>query len=661
MGVTLFRFQLAFFVLTVAFAEEIVNVSDEEYNAMPTLFYMDDYDVCMSLKEKALYCSVTVQLSPSSSTNVTIWNIIHKVSSNPRNYRHDRLRHKICVATTCPTILKNYSSLRTNYDLLRDEISECYNSKYNHLHLTGVVTQMYCETDKTGRPIDNWDIAVAAFLVGSVAFLIFATFYEGLARYKSVEEYNAITSTTFGSIVSCFSIVKNWKRLGGKITNLEVKPLKCMNTIKFYNIIAVVLSHSIILTFTIPLVNPRFLETASEKPFFMFVMNGTVIIQTYFLIAGWLLSYNFLLLMERQQKVKLLYVVFAFINRYIRLTPCLALVIAFNTTWMHHLGNGPLWHDVVESEYQNCRKNWWVNLLYINNYYDFEHICMLQTWYLGADTQLFILSLLIMTLIWKFKQFCKPILGISLVIGFVVPGLINYIYDYDIIVRYYPEPLTRLMWPSDEFRFMYVPGHTNIGGCIIGMIFGYIYYKHKNHFFFNKKSTIVLWWIVILGIPLTVIFIAYPFYQSDEYSRTGAAIYNSLSRNMFAFAFALAIFGATQKIGWFLRSCVVWPPLQILGRLSYCIYLIHFPLVRIRIGLGRTPAYITVYYLILTTIVDFTIACIFGLLLCLFVEMPTSALQKMMMPQMKNKRNQLEERKITNISVISNNHQMSKV
>ncbi|KAF5301330.1 hypothetical protein FQA39_LY10728 [Lamprigera yunnana] len=310
---------------------------DEEYNAMPTLFYMDDYDVCMSLKEKALYCSVTVQLSPLTSPNVTIWNIIHKVSSNPRNYRHDRLRHKICVATTCPSILKNYSSLRTNYDLLRDEISECYNSKYNHLHLTGVVTQMYCETDKTGRPIDNWDIAVAS-------------------------------------------------------------------------------------------------------------------------------------------------------------TPCLALVIAFNTTWMHHLRNGPLWHDVVESEYQNCRKNWW--------------------------------------------------------------------------------------------------------------------------------STIVLWWIVILGIPLTVIFIAYPFYQSDEYSRTGAAIYNSLSRNMFAFALALAIFGATQKIGWFLRSCVVWP---------------------------------------LTTVVDFTIACIFGLLLCLFVEMPTSALQKMMMPQMKNKRNQLEERKITNISVISNNHQMSKV
>lgn len=66
-----------------------------------------------------------------------------------------------------------------------------------------------------------------------------------------------------------------------------------------------------------------------------------------------------------------------------RLTPTVAAMIAFETTWFVHMGRGPNWDFGVAEEYRNCRKNWWTNLLYINNYIDnnnmvniyFEYIC----------------------------------------------------------------------------------------------------------------------------------------------------------------------------------------------------------------------------------------------------------------------------------------------
>ncbi|KAF5307205.1 hypothetical protein FQR65_LT00721 [Abscondita terminalis] len=653
-----------FFAIILVISETIANetmaLTDEEYNSMPPLFHVDDYDRCMSLGKKALYCAITVQLKPLGSNNSTIWHIIEKISNNPKNFRHDRLRHMICVPTFCPFLSTNSTLLKNNQRILKERLSECYSQKYTNLDLSGTIAQIQCTTTEPRYAVDEWDIFVAA-LFGAILLLIaIASFYEGLARYKSKEKYDAITSTRFGSIISCFSIVKNWKRLSGKTTNVDLKPLKCMNGVRSFNIIAVVLSHTYILTFAVPTINPTFLETVTEKPFYMIVLNGTVVIQTYFLIAGWLLSYNFFVLIEKEKSVKIHYVILAFLNRYIRLTPCLALVIAFNTSWLYHLGSGPFWDKMAGDEYRNCRKNWWTNLLYINNYYDFRHTCLLQTWYLGADTQLFLLSLIIMTIIWKFKKYLKTILGVCLAIGFIIPGLINYVYSYDIIVRYYPEPLYRLMLDVVEFRLMYVTAHTNIGGYVVGMIFGYIYYKYKDYNFFTRKSYLVAWWFIVFALPLAIIFAAYPFYQDYfQYSRAGAAIYTAISRNLFAFCIAMGIFGGTQKIGWFLRSCVVWAPFQILGRLTYCVYLVHLSLIRIRVGLGRAPNHITVYYLLLNTLLDLFVAYIFGLFLCLFVEMPTSALQKLMVPQAKIKN--FNKEKITNIAVITNDVQVSKM
>lgn len=33
-----------------------------------------------------------------------------------------------------------------------------------------------------------------------------------------------------------------------------------------------------------------------------------------------------------------------------------------------HLANGPLWKHMMVQESENCRENWWTNIMFINNY-----------------------------------------------------------------------------------------------------------------------------------------------------------------------------------------------------------------------------------------------------------------------------------------------------
>lgn len=61
-------------------------------------------------------------------------------------------------------------------------------------------------------------------------------------------------------------------------------------------------------------------------------------------------------------------VALVYLHRYLRLTPLLAVTILFSTSVLQFFGNGPLWPDVVGYFAQQCKRNWWKTLLYIQNY-----------------------------------------------------------------------------------------------------------------------------------------------------------------------------------------------------------------------------------------------------------------------------------------------------
>lgn len=53
--------------------------------------------------------------------------------------------------------------------------------------------------------------------------------------------------------------------------------------------------------------------------------------------------------------------------------PVYGLMIAFHAFVLLHLADGPLWKSIAFQESYNCQYNWWINILFVNNYVNANH------------------------------------------------------------------------------------------------------------------------------------------------------------------------------------------------------------------------------------------------------------------------------------------------
>lgn len=120
----------------------------------------------------------------------------------------------------------------------------------------------------------------------------------------------------------------------------------------------------------------------------MLVLNGNIATDIFFLLSGILLMYSELGRKELQLESYKLNVKMLYFHRYLRLTPAYAIVVGFYATILYKIGSGPHWNRNIAPNQDHCIKNWWTNLLYINNYVGINNSCMSQTWYLAVDMQL---------------------------------------------------------------------------------------------------------------------------------------------------------------------------------------------------------------------------------------------------------------------------------
>lgn len=97
-----------------------------------------------------------------------------------------------------------------------------------------------------------------------MALIIFGSFYEVMARNKNISEYQKITGTGWGRVVCAFSIPRNWERLVTIKTTREVEKLRCLQGVRFYNTVLVVLCHASLSFIIVPIANTKYMETVSN-------------------------------------------------------------------------------------------------------------------------------------------------------------------------------------------------------------------------------------------------------------------------------------------------------------------------------------------------------------------------------------------------------------
>ncbi|KAG4075102.1 hypothetical protein HA402_013497 [Bradysia odoriphaga] len=371
-----------------------------------------------------------------------------------------------------------------------------------------------------------------------------------------------------------------------------------------------------------PLLNPAYILEWMKQLYSMLLISGTFSVDSFFLLSGLLVTWSSLRHLDKSNGK--LNIFLSYFHRYIRLTPPLAALVLLSSSLIRQVGSGPLWKIFIGAADKPCQNYWWSTLLYVQNYVNPNNMCIGHSWYLAVDTQLFVLSPIIVYPLWRWNRkfvWVIPIL-IALSMGCV--------FGIFMINHYSAQAITHLMGGNSLVK-TYYPTHTRMGAWLEGVLLGYLLYKLKGKSIKLPKILIAIGWSIAIGTILAIIFGPYHMHQPD-YIATDleSAFYESFSRVCWAISLSWIIFACVHGYGgpvnWFL-SLPQWQPL---ARLSYSIYLLHLPIQLLIVASSRTQLIFTENLAIHKFWGDFGLTLTASLIWTLAFESPVVMLEKIM-------------------------------
>ncbi|XP_059611002.1 nose resistant to fluoxetine protein 6-like isoform X2 [Phlebotomus argentipes] len=326
--------------------------------------------------------------------------------------------------------------------------------------------------------------------------LLFATlslcFFAHRLESKPREHMNILSR-----MISCFSIRQNFRCL----MNNEVSA----NTIVSLNLLRTVSSVWVIV------VHVMFLQlwlsdslTVSSvsllKPRFLFLWRGMLSVDVFFIIGGFLSTFNFLKNEQLGEEIRsngfrrncgvfLRYLS----HRYIRLTP-IAFIAMLISRLTYLSNNDTVFRDYRESfGFNNI--NWHYNLLYIQNFIPHAEISFVWTWSLACEMQFYIYSLVLLFIYSKSRRW-----GI---VTFVVSTAATVTASFIIMYR-----CNTSMKFLDAFRdadMVYIKPWTRISSYQSGMMLGFILHVTRGRrIYLSPRHTAIIWSAILGFFTVTV-------------------------------------------------------------------------------------------------------------------------------------------------------------
>ncbi|KAK9306331.1 hypothetical protein QLX08_003022 [Tetragonisca angustula] len=406
----------------------------------------------------------------------------------------------------------------------------------------------------------------------------------------------------------CFSFVTNARQIFKAEESAD--NVRIFHSMKVLGNLWIILCHIIYYTTHIT-ANKTIAYALSDTVGAQILANGTLSVDTYFFISGFLLMYIFLKGQSKDKKVPPLTLrvkqyVEMFVKRYIRLTPAYFVVILLAIFYF-------TWHDqisiVLPMERVNvvCSKYWWTNILYINNLYHWNDICLSWSWYLPNDMQYFLFGSFLLLLS---DTHYNTAVSLGVVTIFSSLGSILY-FSYTLNF----EPTLDKQYKT--LTDLYVRPWLRIVPYLIGMVISYLLTKWNYKLHLSKKSLIVGWTLSILcncSILFGITNKNIPFSLS--------IIYSTLSRTGWSLGIAWLVVACCTNHGGVVCKFLSWDIFVPLSRLTYCAYLVN-PLVILGICASRNfPGYIDYYNVAAFFLTASILSYIIAFLISVMTEVP---------------------------------------
>ncbi|OAD54557.1 Nose resistant to fluoxetine protein 6 [Eufriesea mexicana] len=520
-----------------------------------------DFDECVGIQGtegiQGQYCLAYLKLSIDESR--LDLKHLHRLLHSHYAFRSnisDVINWAVCTPASC-----SFKDVETSiHDILTRYTSQ------TGLKITVKVNEEMCQI-KRKESVPNETMFISLFFMAIFALTIIAACYD---HYK----------IPANELLLSFSLKRNFK----KLVSLERRQsdIATLHGVRAINAIMLLLAHKSMALFFNPYTNRTEMSEYLGKPWTVIGRAASLYTDPFIMLSGLLTSYSFI---GKLKKTGNLDIKNEYLSRLIRLVPPLATLMLFCTYVIPYIGSGPQWNLVITEHANICKRTWWRNFLFIHNYFGFESMCLTHTHHLGIDTQLFILSPLMVLLLYK-----KPKTGtIVLVMCALFSTALRYFVTYYKELNNYVFFGTSIKQLFDTANFSYTLPSHRLTVYIIGIFMGYLL-RHLPSDYKVSKTVLYTGWITCIIMFCCAFFGPARMGSIDYvYNPIDAAMYNAFAPIGWCaiFAWVTVMHHTGNTNGWFSRF-LAWKGFLITTRLSYALYLTQFPIYFYNVGRTRS-------------------------------------------------------------------------
>ncbi|CAB3222279.1 unnamed protein product [Arctia plantaginis] len=523
LGEQIFRWMVV--VAAGSIAVQGLEITYEEYAKFPKLFHLDEYHECLKQAD-GLYCLGTFHVKPTQEPD-HIYELMKEYSRDDHNF---------------------------NRTLIHRE-DDAFNN--------------------TNAAIETPHRVFVYAVLGLLALNVIGTIYDkvkGDAANKS-------------KILMSWSILSNWKELVGPYPDGDPRLAAVLPFAGFRVImmILVILAHAVLIQYIMYMANPLLGEYASRQWTTMMVKNGSSLMQMLFMLSSFFLAHSLLNFNEITVGLILKQIG----KRMFRIMPVYILVIGFAATWWPLMNDGPLWHYLVGMESQVCRHKFWNHAFFIRNFFTAEPFCLVQTWFLAVDMQLYLLGCLVILCLQRVRRLALLLLGIGFVLFSTLNGILAYIYQWrPLMFVSGPENLRTIYRNDPSFYEFYTNPVTSLSAMMAGLFLAHLYYKiNKTEVRPNNRK-----WLFYTSILMLIIWTSCGHFLQIYMSREFSAFYMAFERLVTLISAGMLLFSEfhgilkkkmkthtanipTKGFSNLLFSWRIWYPL---GRSSLSVLMLHW-------------------------------------------------------------------------------------
>ena len=439
--------------------------------------------------------------------------------------------------------------------------------------------------------------------------------------------------TRFEEIVVFFSLANNAKSLIYSKNRIDPN-LDVFHGVRFLSISWVIFGHSFVTFIAMPVNNINSLFSSAHEDFgFSLITAGTLSVDTFFMLSGF---FSILGVWKEVGKPggKAINILKCYLHRYIRLLPLYTIIILISIYIMPLFVFGPA-NFFIDDIARTCKEKWWWNLLYINNAQSMATECLVWTWYLANDMQMFLLAPILVYI------YCmRPMWGIMSV------GLLATLSSILQIVF-----IVKDNWMASMLSLQAAPGAyyqrpwMRINTYLVGIIGAWIYLSYKedpgasgylhpaafrNIAFKIRNSAPVRYIYYILGFTLTflAVFLMFPFVHLPITNRAANALFLWLYRPAFVIGLIMVLFPVLVGHGRPLLVFLGAPFFAPLGRMTYGVYMIHLEIFYYLIGIQEAAQYYTFHMVFFWTARIIFISYFVSMFLTLVLEAPIMRMEQ---------------------------------